>query len=246
MTTAPAATVRTLTTQGAEANFPDTASDRVESAVGVPTPRLLRRGEHLYCMGDQVTCMYIVRAGALRSYTIAENGDQQIIDFYLPGDVLGFDALADGVTRTSAQALDTTSVTSLSFDRLFDPTEADHAEAQSILKKLSELKRREQELVFQLAQQPARQRLAWFLLRLSRHYARRQFSATRFTLPMSRNDIANYLGLAMETVCREISRLRDAGVIGIERRQISICDMNALRAEVSSPIYEPGRIVAVH
>lgn len=241
-----ATNVRSLETQASEPNFPAGDTEHMDSSVDAPTPRLLRRGEHLYSMGDSLGGVYVVRAGALRSYTIAENGDQQIIDFHLPGDVLGFDALADGLSRTSAQALDTTSVTWLSFDRLFDPDEESRAEARSILKKLSELRHREQELVFQLAQQPARQRLAWFLLRLSRHHSERQFSATRFTLPMSRNDIANYLGLAMETVCREISRLRDAGIIGIERRQISIRNMAALRNEVSVPIEAPGRALAVH
>ncbi|MDH3281799.1 MAG: helix-turn-helix domain-containing protein [Gammaproteobacteria bacterium] len=241
MTPVPASNVRTLDSQGTQSTF---SADGVDA--DAPTPRLLRRGEHLYCMGDELTGVYIVRAGALRSYTIAENGDQQIIDFYLPGDILGFDALADGISRTSAQALDTTSVTSLSFSQLFDSAHADCAQARSILKKLSELRHREQELVFQLAQQPARQRLAWFLLRLSRHHSLRQFSATRFTLPMSRNDIANYLGLAMETVCREISRLRDAGIIGIERRQISIHNIAALRGEVSALIEQPGRAAAVH
>ncbi len=240
MTTAPVVDLK------ASAKSTRSGEDQHNAGVGSAALRLLRRGEHLYCMGDELAGLYVVRAGALRGYAIAENGDQQIIDFYLPGDVLGFDALADGVSRTSAQALDTTSVTSLSFEQLFNASGSEHTLALDLLAKLSIHQHRQQELVFQLARQPARQRLAWFLLRLSRHYSRRQFSATRFTLPMSRNDLANYLGLAMETVCREISRLRDAGVIGISRREISIRDMRALRAEVSLAEGPANRSMAVH
>jgi CRP/FNR family transcriptional regulator len=70
----------------------------------------------------------------------------------------------------------------------------------------------------------ADQRMAAFLMALSRRYARRGFSAARFHLTMSRTDIANYLRLAPETVSRVFRRFQDEGLVLVERRELEIRD----------------------
>jgi CRP/FNR family transcriptional regulator len=83
-----------------------------------------------------------------------------------------------------------------------------------------------------LARRSAEDRLAAFLLSLSRRFASRGFSETDFTLSMSRHDIANYLGLAAETVSRLFSRLDDAGLLTVNGRKIQIHDIPGLRQRV--------------
>lgn len=190
--------------------------------------QLYRRGQHLFRMGDAVKDLYVIQAGAVKTYSISETGDQQIIDFYLVGDVVGFDAMAHGTSQTTAQALDTTSVVAVRFDDLFRHGVLDDNGKRALLCRLSELRQREQELVFQLANKPAMQRFAWFISRLSHQIEEQGFSGDEFTIPMSRTDMANYLGLAVETVCRVISKLREQQVIDVERRQVHILDAEKL------------------
>ena len=74
----------------------------------------------------------------------------------------------------------------------------------------------------------ADERLAAFLISLSRRYAARGFSPRRLSLLMSRTDIANYLRLAAETVSRVLRRMQEEGLIAVERRQIELLDMTRL------------------
>ena len=76
---------------------------------------------------------------------------------------------------------------------------------------------------------PARKRIAAFLLGLSTRAARRDESTTRLRLPMSRTDIGNYLGITLETVCRELARLEKSGIISLHKRELTILDLPRLR-----------------
>jgi CRP/FNR family transcriptional regulator len=76
----------------------------------------------------------------------------------------------------------------------------------------------------------ADQRLAAFLLSLSRRHEARGFSATRFHLAMSRTDMANYLRLAAETVSRVLRRFQDEGIVNVDRRELEIRDPARLHA----------------
>jgi CRP/FNR family transcriptional regulator len=81
-----------------------------------------------------------------------------------------------------------------------------------------------------LARLPVESRLASFLSNLSERYRARGFSATEFNLSMSRNDIANLLGMAVETVSRLFSQFQDQGLLQVERKHVKILDIEALRA----------------
>jgi CRP/FNR family transcriptional regulator len=80
----------------------------------------------------------------------------------------------------------------------------------------------------------ADERMAAFLVSMSRRYAARGFSATRFRLTMTRTDIANYLRLASESVSRGFSRLQDNGLIRVDRREIELLDLAKLESMASS------------
>jgi len=80
-----------------------------------------------------------------------------------------------------------------------------------------------------LGSMSAEQRLAAFLLSLSRRYRRLGFAANRFVLRMTREEIGNYLGITLETVSRLVSRFQRAGLISVQQRAISLNDIEGLR-----------------
>lgn len=85
-----------------------------------------------------------------------------------------------------------------------------------------------------LGQQTAHERLATFLLSISSRFKRRGFSATSFMLPMSRHDIAGYLGIAVETVSRLFKSFQEKDIVKINRKQVDILDMGKLNEMVAN------------
>jgi CRP/FNR family transcriptional regulator len=83
-----------------------------------------------------------------------------------------------------------------------------------------------------LGKRSAEERLASFLLSLSNRYHQRGLSATEFNLPMSRQDIGNYLGLAIETVSRLFANFQERGMVQVNRRRVVITDLARIRAMV--------------
>jgi CRP/FNR family transcriptional regulator, anaerobic regulatory protein len=90
----------------------------------------------------------------------------------------------------------------------------------------------EQQMLMQLGKRTAEERLASFLLSLSSRFSQRGLSATGFNLPMSRQDIGNYLGLAIETVSRLFAHFQEQGLLQVNRKQITILELERLKAMV--------------
>ena len=188
---------------------------------------ILHSGDTLYRMGDELKGIYLINAGAIKLYRITESGDQQIIGFYVPGDVIGLDAVGDGVSPSMAVALDTTSVTLIPFESLM--TGKHKFDGQELIRRMGMNLNRDNDLIMMLSQRTADRRLAWFLVEYSDRLAGRGLSPCEFSLPMSRGDIALFLGLAMETVCRELAHFCEQGLIEKNRRRFRLLDRDALR-----------------
>jgi len=93
-----------------------------------------------------------------------------------------------------------------------------------------------QKMLFYIGKRPVEERLAMFLIGLSQRYGARGLSDLRFQLSMSRHDIANYLGMAPETISRQFKKMQDQGLILINNREITIIDLTKLRATSSSTL----------
>lgn len=184
-------------------------------------------GEHLFRAGDSFRTIAAVRSGCFKSYLINEEGEEQVLDFHLPGEIVGLDAIHSGTHLSSCVALDTAGVCALAFGSLSDLARSIPALQTELFDIMSA---RISELGITSGDYTADQRFALFLESLSRRYSRRGYSAKEFTLSMSRRDIANYLHLATETVSRILSRMRDNGVLEVRRKQIRILDPEALHA----------------
>jgi CRP/FNR family transcriptional regulator len=191
-----------------------------------------REGEHIFREGDPFTAIAAVRAGTVKTYVLDPGGHEQVLGFFLPGEVIGLNAIHQARYPCNAVALDTVMLCRFSFPQMaLLATRLPGLQAQ-LFRLLSQDIGKAALLAGDYS---ADQRMAAFLVALSRRYAQRGFSASRVHLTMSRTDIANYLRLAPETVSRVLRRFQDEGLVVVERRELEIRDAARLQA-LSRPV----------
>lgn len=200
--------------------------DQLESIIERRRP--LARGRLLFQQGDAFNVVYAVRSGGIKTSISGPDGTEQITGFYLPGEIVGLDGIGNERHSVSATALESTAVCALPFSHLEGLTTQLPGLQHHLFKLLSREIHADQQLLLLLGKRSAEARLAAFLLSLSARYQRRGLSAHRLLLPMSRTDIANHLGLTIETVSRLFSRLQQAGVIAADGKDITLLDSAAL------------------
>ncbi len=190
----------------------------------------LERGEALFRIGNAHRALYAVRSGSFKTFMVTPEGAEQVTGFYFPGELLGLDGFGDDQHHCQAIALETSTVCALTlqdFDRLC-------CNLTSLRHQLLSLMGREihhdHQILMALGQMKGEERLATFLLNLSERFRKRGCSAHEFNLSMPRHDLANYLGLAVETLSRMFSKMQEDGIIHANRRLIRIVDMERLRA----------------
>ena len=182
------------------------------------------KNEHLFRAGDKADAFYIIRSGSVKSYLVTEGGEEQVLGFYLPGDVIGLDTDNTNLRMSSAISLETTSVC-----RYLHSNISEKALGVNLLKISAEQMQRDHNLILMLARKDADGRIASFLDDLARRYCACGYSQSAFLLSMSRQDIGNYLGLAVETVSRTLTRFQEARVLKVNRREVDILDYESLR-----------------
>ncbi|OGI42537.1 MAG: transcriptional regulator [Candidatus Muproteobacteria bacterium RBG_16_65_31] len=191
--------------------------------------RPIQRGEHLFRIGDPFRSIYAVRSGSVKTYTMLEDGRQQVTGFHLPGELLGLDAINLDHHPCSAKALEATSVCEVPFDRLEELGREVPSLPRQMLRIMSKEILHDQSLLLQLGKNSSEERLAAFLLNLSSRFQQRGFSTREYNLSMSRVDIGNYLGLAEETVSRLFTRFQEQGLITVQRKHVRILDLEKLK-----------------
>ncbi len=182
-------------------------------------------GEHIFREGDPFDAIAAVRAGTVKTYILDREGREQVLGFFLPGEVIGLNAIHPQIYPCNAVALDTVVLCRFSFQRMSALARQMPGLQERLFRLLSEDIGKAALLSGDFS---ADERMAAFLVSLSRRYARRGFSGTRFHLPMARTDIANYLRLAPETVSRVLRRMRTDGILDIDRRELRIRDLPRL------------------
>lgn len=206
------------------------SGERLRKFESIRAPLIVRRrNEYLYQAGAGQAALYIVRSGTLKTVIATAEGDEQITGFYLPGDTIGFDALASGNHPGSAAVLQTSSICALPLTELSQLC----AELPELQEQIWRLMSREvmarQELQLAMAQRDAEARLVIFLLSLSARMQQLGYSANDFQLPMTRYEIGNYLGLSMETVSRLFTHLHHDGLISRYKRFVKLTDPQQLK-----------------
>ena len=201
--------------------------DRLNQIIQRSKP--LQKGDYLFRAGDGFSSVYAIRSGAVKALTMGDNGDEQVTGFYLPGEIVGMDGLADNYYTNSVIALETASVCEIPFNRLEELSLQLPSLQRHFFQLMSREITQEQQIITLLGKSSAEARIASLLLSISSRNSRRNLSANEFLLPMSRTDIGNFLGLTIETVSRIFTRLQKGEVIGVDKKEIIINDMIALQ-----------------
>jgi CRP/FNR family transcriptional regulator len=201
----------------------------------VRSRRPLEQGETLFRSGQRLSSLYVAREGAFKTLASDANGDQQVIGFHLPGELMGLDALGRGQHACDALALTRATVCEIPLGQLEDVCAQVPGLQHQLLRIIGQGINRDQGHMEMLGRRHANERMALFLHGLSERYQLLGRPGDVFQLPMSREDIASFLGMVIETVSRTLTKLQDDGIIAVRGRQLKILDAARLDAIVHPP-----------
>jgi len=195
----------------------------------VSTRIRLSKGDTLYRTGTPFTALYAIHSGSLKSVLLAEDGRDQVMGYHMPGELVGLDGIGNDLYQCRTNALEDSEVCVMPFDRIERLGHDNTAFQQNVHRYLSREIMRQATVMLSLGTMRADQRLAAFLLDLSKRYDARGYSPSEFVLRMTREEIGSYLGLKLETVSRLLSRLQQEGLVQVQGRVVKLLERSALR-----------------
>jgi CRP/FNR family nitrogen fixation transcriptional regulator len=184
-----------------------------------------KKGSEIYGEREPAEYVYQVKSGAVRSYKLLSDGRRQIGAFHLAGDIFGLEN--GNQHRFTTEAIVTTTVRLIKRQSLEGVAESDAMVARNLLSMTTSNLQHAEDHMLLLGRKTSLERVAAFLLEMDK----RLTAAGVMALPMSRRDIADYLGLTLETVSRALSRLHELGILGFQgntQRQILLLDRQQL------------------
>jgi CRP/FNR family transcriptional regulator, nitrogen fixation regulation protein len=180
------------------------------------------RDAEIYGEGEPADYVYKVVAGAVRTYKLLEDGRRQIASFYLPGDIFGLETGEDH--SFSAEAISDSKILVVERKALLSLATRDSEMARQLWSVMGQELKRVQDHILVLIK-TAKERVVSFLLEM----AERDPNGNDIVLPMSRQDIADYLGITMETVSRTLTELENCASIKLtSARHIVLRNRRAL------------------
>jgi CRP/FNR family nitrogen fixation transcriptional regulator len=198
---------------------PETATSAVLSGMPMTYPR----GAEIYGEGEAFGHIYQVVSGVVRSVKLLPDGRRQISGFYLPGDIFGFEA--GDVHHFSAEAVVQTKIIAFRWQSLIATGTRSIGFFHELLNVAMKDLRHTQAQLLVVGRKSALERVAAFLLEMSERSASPNF----VELPMPRHDIADYLGLTLETVSRMFAELKELGAIALDgARRVHLLDRDRL------------------
>lgn len=189
-----------------------------------------KSGQRVHLIGQAFDSFCIVNSGFLKTVSIDEFGNEQVLSFPMKGDVLGVDSICTKRYSSEAVALSDCNLIMVPFKTMADLGHADPELEHSIYGVMSRELMRKEALVTMLGAPNAEAKVARFLVSLAGRYAEIGYSGTIFNLRMTRQEIGSYLGLSLETVSRTLSALDDIGLISVDQRSIRINDRDTLKS----------------
>ena len=189
------------------------------------TQMVLAKGEELFAEGDDAEFFYEVVSGAIRTYKLLSDGRRQIDAFHLPADIFGLEAGTEH--RFSAEAVGDVTVIAYRRSRLTTLIQDDAEFRDRIMNATLRSLERAQDHMLLLGRKTAQEKMASFLLDMA---DRLSDDHEHFELPMQRSDIADHLGLTIETVSRTLTQFARNGLIELlpASRSIGLCNKLAL------------------
>ena len=190
--------------------------------------RRVKRGESLFKAGDEFSAVYSIRSGFFKTSLIDNDGREQVTGFFMGGELLGMDGVGTGRYNGHAIALEDSEVCVMPFSLIEEMSR----EVPSLQRHLHTVLAREivrdHGVMMLLGSMRAEERLATFLINLSRRFVRRGYSSSDFHLRMTRDELGSYLGLKLETVSRLFSQFQKEGLIEVNQKHVCILDIAGL------------------
>lgn len=206
----------------------DAAPTALDTVLAIPgaCPRF-SRDEEIFGEGEAADYVYQVVSGAVRTYRILRDGRRQIDDFHFAGEYFGLE-MGD-THRITAEALTDASIRMIRRGALSDLAATRSDAARALFRVTAEVLQRSQDHVLMLGRRSAQERVVGLLLDI----AERTHARAELDVPMGRQDMADYLGLTIETVSRTLTALQDEGLIALPSvRHVVLKDRRALERMV--------------
>ena len=189
------------------------AEDMARAENLVYARRRVKRGEALFQAGAEFNAVYAIRSGFFKTGLVDGEGREQVTGFFMGGELIGMDGIGTGTYHGSAIALEDSEVCILPY---------------TLIEEMAREIVRDHGVMMLLGSMRAEERLATFLINLSKRFVRRGYSASDFHLRMTREEIGSYLGLKLETVSRLFSKFQDEELIEVEQKHVRILDIAGL------------------
>jgi CRP/FNR family transcriptional regulator len=187
--------------------------------------RRVKRGESLFNAGDEFKTVYAIRSGFFKSSVVDGEGREQVTGFFMGGELMGLDGLGTGQYNGAAIALEDSEVCVMPFALIEEMSREIPALQRHLHAVLAREIVRDHGVMMLLGSMRAEERLATFLLNLSKRFLRRGYSSSDFHLRMTREEIGSYLGLKLETVSRLFSQFQADGLIDVQQKHVRILDI---------------------
>lgn len=187
-----------------------------------------KKNQPLFIEGTFPRGVFCIHSGKVKIYTIGESGKEQIIHIAKAGEVVGFRTMfSDEPYKLSATAIEECNICLIKREDFLDYLQKKPELMQSVLKNLSVELGLRAVFIKNMAQKTVRERLASVLLLLEEVYEEEMIN-------LSREDLANYVGTATETVIRLLKEFKDDGIIEIHTRKIEVLNHNLLEREAGN------------
>jgi len=190
--------------------------------------KTIKKGNRLFKTGMKFHAIFTIRSGFFKTTLNSAQGDVQLLSFHMKGDSLGWDGMAFEHYQSDAVALEDSEVCVIPMHEIEQLSRISPVFQRHFLQRLSQEMVREHHAFRLMYQLTALQRVSGFIQSLSQRLHARGFSRYHLLLRMTRIEMAQYLGLTQETVCRTLTKLSGTGVLSINQRHLHILNMPAL------------------
>jgi CRP/FNR family transcriptional regulator len=192
----------------------------------------VRKRATLYRPGDPFGALYAIRLGTFKTLMLAEDGREQVTGFHMAGEILGHDGISANEYVCQAIALEDSEVCVLPFRQLDEIANQFPLLRRNLYRLISRDIGHDRNMMLLLGSRSAEERLVVFLLDVAVRYHARGYSSSEFMLRMTREEIASFLGLKLETISRLFSHLQGQGLIQVQGRAIKLLDSPALKQRI--------------
>jgi len=209
--------------------FGELSEDELEYWHSTKGSNFYRKGQVIFYEGNYPSGLYCIHDGKVKLYKIGQEGKEQIIRLAKAGDILGYRALISGDEYiASASTLEDSRVCFIPKDTIFDLFKKNMDFSLYLVKLLSQDLEHVENRMVNLAQKPVRERLAEALLILKETYGMEKGNNTYINIALSREDLANIVGTATETVIRLLAEFKNEKLIATKGKKIEILNLNRL------------------